>query len=155
MRTALTRAVVALAITTVTAFGADNSIGTWKLNVANSKYTPGPLPAKSLTIKREAVDGGVRVTNTGERPDGTPINGSYTDKYDGKEVPVSGEPYDMIAIRQVNANTFTDERRKAGGLYNATGRIVISKSGKAMTVTLKGTGADGKAFTATFVDEKQ
>ena len=155
MRTALSRAVVALAITTVTAFGADNSIGTWKLNVANSKYTPGPLPAKSLTIKREAVDGGVRVTNTGERPDGTPINGSYTAKYDGKEVPVSGEAYDMIAIRQVDANTFTDERRKTGGLYRATGRIVVSNDGKTMTVTIKGIGADGKAFTATFVDEKQ
>jgi hypothetical protein len=155
MRTALTRAVVALAITTVTAFGADNSIGTWKLNVAKSKYSPGPLPVKSLTIKREALDGGVRVTNTGERPDGAQINGSYTAKYDGKEVPVSGEPYDTIAVRQVNANTFTDERRKTGGPYKATGRVVVSKSGKTMTVTIKGTGTDGKVFTATFVDEKQ
>jgi hypothetical protein len=155
MRTALSRAVVALAITTVTAFGADNSIGTWKLNVAKSKYSPGPLPVKSLTIKREASDGGVRVTNTGERPDGAQINGSYTARYDGKEVPVSGEAYDMIAVRQVNANTFTDERRKTGGPYKATGRVVVSKSGKTMTITIKGTGTDGKAFTATFVDEKQ
>jgi hypothetical protein len=155
MPTALSRAVVALAITTVTGFGADNSIGTWKLNVAKSKYTPGPFPATSVTSKREASDGGVRVTNTGERPGGIQINGSYTAKYDGKEVAVSGEPYDRIAIRQVNANTFTDERRNTGGSYKATGRLVVSKSGKTFTLTMKGTGADGKMFSSTFVMEKQ
>ena len=34
MRTILTKAVITLAITTVAAFGADNTLGTWKLNVA-------------------------------------------------------------------------------------------------------------------------
>jgi len=156
MRTLLARALVALAITTVAVFGADNTIGTWKLNVEKSKYTPAPMPVKSLTVTREASDGGVKVTLTGEQADGTAINASYTVKYDGKEVPVTGNlPYDTIAIKQVNANTLTDERKKTGGPYKATGRIVVSNGGKAMTTTAKGTNTAGKAFTQNFAFDKQ
>src|SRR4051812_45574411 len=57
MRTILAKAFVALAITTVGALGADNSLGTWKLNTETSKFTPGPSPVKSLTVAREASDG--------------------------------------------------------------------------------------------------
>jgi len=147
---------IAIAVTAIAAFGADNSIGTWKLNMGKSKYTGAPMPVKSLTITREAADGGVKQTATGERADGTQINGSYTAKYDGKEVPVTGNaPYDMIAIKQVNANTFTDERKKSGGSYKATGRTVISNGGKTMTTMTKGTNQDGKQFTSTFVFDKQ
>jgi len=156
MRAILTHTLIALAITTVAAFGADNSIGTWKLNVEKSKYTPAPMPVKSLTITRDASDGGVKVTTTGERTDG-PLNASYTAKYDGTEVKVTGSnlTYDMIAIKQVNANTLTDERRKVVGPYKATGRTVVSNGGKMMTTTTKGTNADGKQFTSVLVFDKQ
>ena len=156
MRRLFTTAFIALAITTVAAFGADNTLGTWKLNVAKSKYTPAPMPVKSLTVTREASDGGVKQTVTGERADGTAASGSYTAKYDGKEVQVTGNsPYDTIAIKQVNANTLTEERKKAGGSYKATSRMVVSNGGKTLTTTTKGTNADGKEFTSTFVFEKQ
>jgi hypothetical protein len=156
MRTLLTRALIALAITTIGALGADNSIGTWKLNVEKSKYTPAPMPVKSLTVTREAADGGVKQTTTGEQADGTPINASYTAKFDGKDVPVTGNaPYDTISIKQVNANTFTDARKKTGGPYQATGRTVISGGGKTMTTTTKGANAAGKAMASTFVFDKQ
>jgi len=156
MRTLLTRALIALAITTIGALGADNSIGAWKLNVEKSKYTPAPLPVKSLTVTREAADGGVKVTVTGEQADGTAINSSYTAKFDGKDVQVTGNaPYDTIALKQVNANTITDARKKTGGPYKATSRMVISSDGKTMTTTTKGTNADGKALASTFVFDKQ
>jgi hypothetical protein len=156
MRTILSKALVAFALTSVAAIAADNTLGTWKLNVAKSKYTPGPLPIKSLTILREASDGSVKQTTTGERADGTKVNASYTAKYDGKDVPVTGNSqYDTIAIKQVNADTLTDERKKTGGPYKATGRMVISNGGKTMTTTIKGTNADGKEFTQTLVLEKQ
>ena len=152
MRTILAKAFVALAITTVGALGADNSLGTWKLNTETSKFTPGPSPVKSLTVAREASDGGVKIIVTGERADGTPINGGYSAKYDGKDVQVTGNtPYDTIAVKQLNSNTLSDERKKTGGPYRATGRTVISKDGKTMTTTTKGTNADGKAFTNVMV----
>jgi hypothetical protein len=156
MRRILTRAFIALAITSVAAFGADNSLGTWKLNVEKSKYTPAPSPVKSLTTTREASDGGVKVTTTGEQADGTPINATYTAKYDGKDVQITGNsPYDTIAIQQVNANTLTDARKKTGGKYQATSRIVVSNDGKTMTTTTKGTYTNGKAFAYTFVFDKE
>lgn len=156
MRTLLTKALVALAITTVAALAADHTIGTWKLNVEKSKYTPAPMPVKSLTVTREASDGGVKQTVTGERADGTAASSSYTAKYDGKEVQVTGNsPYDTIAIKQVNANTVTEERKKTGGSYKGTSRIVVSNGGNTMTATVKGTNADGKAFTQVYIFDKQ
>jgi hypothetical protein len=156
MKKIFTRVAIAVAVTTVAALGADNSIGTWKLNMEKSKSTGAPMPVKALTITREATDGGVKVTVTGDQANGTPINASYTAKYDGKEVNVTGNtPYDMIAIKQVNANTFTDERHKMGGSYKATGRTVVSNGGRVMTTTTKGRNADGKEFATTFVYDKQ
>ena len=156
MRTILTNALIALAITTVAASGADNTLGTWKLDVAKSKYTPAPMPIKSLTVMREASDGGVKQTTTGERADGTAIQASYSAKYDGKDVQVTGNgQYDTIAIKQVNADTLTDERKKTGGPYKATSRIVVSNGGKTITATSKGTNSDGKEFTQTLVLDKQ
>ena len=156
MRTILTTSLIALAITTVAAFGADNTLGTWKLDVAKSKYTPAPMPIKSLTVIREASDGGVKQTTNGERADGIALNSSYAAKYDGKDVQVSGNAqYDTIAIKQVNANTLTDERKKTGGPYKASGRTVVSNGGKTMTTTTKGTNADGKEFTQVLVFDKQ
>ena len=155
MRRILDKTLVVLAITTVAAFAADNTLGTWKLNVGKSTYSPGPFPIKSLTVVREAFDGGVKVTNTGERSDG-PLKASYTAKYDGSESHVTGNAqYDSISIKQVNANTLTDQRKKTGGSYKATGRTVISGDGKTMTTTTKGTNAEGKAFTQSLVFDKQ
>ncbi len=152
----LIQATILLGIAAFAVAGADNTIGTWKLNMEKSKYTPAPMPVKSLTVTREAAGDGVKQTTTGERSDGTAINATYTAKYDGKEVPVNGNaPYDMIAIKQVNANTQTDERRKSDGKYKATGRTSVSNGGKTMTVTVKGKNADGNAFTQIFVLEKQ
>jgi hypothetical protein len=151
------RALVVLAITTMAALGADNSIGTWKLNSAKSKYTPAPMPVKSLTSVREAAPGGVKVANTGERTDGTAINATYTAKYDGSATAVTGtgSPYDSISVKQVNANTLTYEAKQTNGKYHASGRTVISSDGKTMTTTAKGTDTNGAAMSLTLVYDKQ
>jgi hypothetical protein len=156
MRTIFARAFIALAITTLGALGADNTIGTWKLNVEKSSFMPVPMPVKSLTIRREAADGGVKVTTTGEQANGTAINATYTARYDGKEAQVKGNAaYDRIAIKQMNANAVTDTRKKTGGSYAGTSRLVISNGGKTMTTTTTGTNAEGKEFTSTYVFDKQ
>ena len=157
MRQSFVTTMIGVALCAMAAFGADNSIGTWKLNMEKSKYGPASMPVKDLTAVREAADNGVKVTNTGTRTDGTAINATYTAKYDGSPSAVtgSGALYDTISIKQVNANTFTDTRKKTGGQYHATGRAVVSKDGKTMTWTSKGMDADGKPFSATFVYEKQ
>jgi hypothetical protein len=156
MRKILARLVIGVAITAIGVCGADNSLGTWKRNVTKSKSsTPNANPIKSLTTVREASDGGVKVTSTGERMDGTAINSSYTAKYDGKEYPVTGAPWDTISIKQIDANTFTSDTKMTGGKYHTKGRTVISKGGKTMTTTIKGTNAEGKPTTGTLVYDKQ
>jgi hypothetical protein len=55
----------------------------------------------------------------------------------------------------VNANTFAYDAKKSDGKYHSHGRLVISPDGKTMTLTAKGTGADGKAMAITLVYDKQ
>ena len=156
MQNMFTRILVVSAIATVAAFCADNSIGTWKINIEKSKYTPAPWPVKNLTAVREAAPGGVKVTSSGEQTDGTAINFSYTAKFDGSPATVEGNaPYDSISVKQVNANTFTYTAKNSKTKYRASGRTVISSDGKTMTTRAKGTNPQGKPMTLLAVYDKQ
>jgi hypothetical protein len=157
MKSTLAKLLLGALIVTIAApsvFGADKSLGTWKLNMEKSKFSPTPI-LKSLTTTREASGGGVKVTSTGQQADGTPINASYTAKYDGSDTSVTGAPWDTMALKQVNDHTFTSTAKKTDGKYRSTSRIVISADGKTMTTTVKGTNAEGKAFNNTMVYDKQ
>src|SRR4030081_1413967 len=102
MRNVLAKTFIGLAITCLSLFGADNSIGIWKRNVARSTLTPAPPnPITSLTIVHAPIDGGVNVTVTGKRQDGTPVKSAYSAKYDGKIYPVTGAPWDATSVRQL------------------------------------------------------
>jgi hypothetical protein len=154
MQNILVKLFTVLVITAVGAFGADESLGTWKLNMGKSKFNP-TASVKSLTTTREAAEGGLKLTTTGEQADGTKINSSYTAKYDGNDYPVTGAPWDTISIKQVDSNTFTTVTKNTGGKYKSTGRTVISKDGMTMTTTSKGINAEGNPFNYTMVWEKQ
>jgi hypothetical protein len=154
MRNVLAQITIGVVVTAIGAFAADSSLGTWKLNMEKSKFSPS-TPVKSLSTTREASGGGIKVTTTGEQAGGTAVNSSYVAKYDGSESPVTGAPYDTISIKQVNANTFTYSAKKKDGKYSVTGRSVVSKDGKTMTNSIKGTNTDGKAYRATMVWDKQ
>lgn len=155
MRKVCAKLFIGATITAIGAFGADNSLGNWKLNLEKSVYNPGPPTVKSLMAARQASDDGVKTITTGELANGDSINSSYTAKYDGKDYPVIGAPWDTVAIKQVDANTFTSTAKKTGGTYSSTSRTVISTDGNTMTVASKGTNAEGKAFDNTLVYDKQ
>ena len=156
MRTVLRTLLIGLAISSLGLCATDNTAGTWKRNIEKSKSTP-PVanPITSLTITNKPIDGGVEISVTGERKDGTKISSNYTVKFDGKEYPVTGAPWDMIAMKQVDANTVTMEARKTDGKYKMTGKSVVSKDGKTMTTTTKGTNSEGKPSTNKAVYDKQ
>lgn len=145
---------LAAAVTVLGAFAADNSLGTWKVNMDKSQFSPS-APFKSLTTTREAVDGGAKVSSTGEAADGKPINSSRTEKYDGTEFAVVGSPWDTMSVKQVNANTLTSNAKKTDGKFRMRGRSVISSDGKTMTTTSRGTTAEGKPFSYTMIYDKQ
>jgi hypothetical protein len=66
------------------------NIGTWKLNEAKSKLSPGA--PKDHTVAYEAVDDRVKVTMDGVDSAGKPTHTEWTGKFDGKDYPVTGDP---------------------------------------------------------------
>ena len=91
-------------------------VGTWKLNVAKSKFT-GSQPPKSETRTEVAQGSGERVTYEGIAADGSPISWGYMSNLDGKDAPISGKRpngADTLAITRADANTRTRVEKKAG-----------------------------------------
>jgi hypothetical protein len=147
--------VIATAITIVGMFAADNSVGTWKYSPAKS--TPGSSATfKSRTDVREATpDGGMKVTRTEEAATGASSNSTFAYKYDGKDYPATGTRFDTISSKQVDANTSTWEVKRADGKYHQKGKNVVSKDGKTLTQTFKGTDLEGKPVHGTNVYDRQ
>src|ERR1700687_2641147 len=95
-------ALLGLAATLV---AANPAIGTWKLNLDKSKYSPGPAP-KSATITYEETTDGIKRTGDSVDAEGKRASFEYTAKYDGKEYPVSGsDDFDTITLQQINDHT--------------------------------------------------
>ena len=69
----------------------------------------------------------------------------YTANYDGKPYPITGsEIADTVTLKRVDAQTSERTDRKGGqAVLRFIG--VVSKDGKTMTVTIKGTNAQGQA----------
>lgn len=160
MRTKLARTLSLLVAFSVVAilpaFAANRTLGTYKLNIAKSSYAPGPTPVQDLTVTRELSSGGITQTTDGALAGNIPFHASYRTKGDGVEVPVTGNaPFKTIAVKQVDANTTTDQRMNAGNSYRANGRTVFTHHGNRMTVTIKGINGAGQAFTQILVFEKQ
>jgi len=141
-------------MTSIAVFGADNSIGVWKMNFEKSSPKAAPELRKSVSIVYEAIDGGVRAMTKIEFLDGTTSPGDYTAKYDGKEYPTNLGKVDLISLRQVDANTFEIDERKKDGKRHQHGRKVISADGKTMTFTVEGADEEGKSFKAVWVYER-
>jgi hypothetical protein len=131
-------------------------VGTWKLNLAKSKFI-GTRAPKSKTRSVVAQRNGEKVSYDGIAADGDPISYSYTTNLDGKDAPYSGnQPFgaDTIAVTRVDANTVTAVLKK-GGKTLVTTKSVVSKDGKVTTNTEKGANAQGQPINQVTVWEKQ
>ena len=124
-------------------FAADDpNMGTWKLNEAKSKLTPGE--GKNTTVAYEAAGDQVKVTIDGTDKDGKPTHNEWTGKFDGKDYAVTGDPKsDMRSYKKVDDHTLAFTVKKDGKTTN-TGRIVVSTDGKSRMVTAHGAGEQGK-----------
>lgn len=132
----------------------DPQVGVWKLNVAKSKYSPGPAP-KSATTRIEAVGAGTKVIVDQVLADGTTRHWEYTANYDGKDTPVTGNPdADTVARTRINATTVQTIAKK-GGKVMTTQTSAVSSDGKTRTVTTKGVNASGQQVNNVAVYEKQ
>jgi hypothetical protein len=141
-------------IANLSAQASDPRIGTWKLNGAKSKYSPGPAP-QSLTVKVDPSGQGEKVTAEFVNADGTRTTTQYTANFDGKDNPLTGSQIaDTVSLKRIDART-TERTDKKGGKVAQTLRRVISQDGKTMTVTTTGTNAQGQAVNNVVVFDKQ
>ncbi len=132
---------------------ADSNMGTWKLNEAQSKFSPGAT--KNHTVVYAPAGDMVKVTVDGVDKDGKPAHNEWTGKFDGKDYPVTGDPNsDMRAYTRAGKHTLSMTIKKAGKV-TATGKIVIAADGKTRTVSTNGTDASGASMTNTAVYDKQ
>lgn len=124
---------------------ADDPIsGTWKLNLAKSKFDPGPAP-KSLTATIKVENGVETFSSEGMDAAGNATHTTFAATFGGPDVPVTGIPYaDTIALKRVGANQIIGTYKK-GGKVTVTVHVVVSADGKSRRLTYDGKNQDGKA----------
>lgn len=139
----------------VLAQSTDSQVGTWKLNLAKSKYSPDPAP-KSATTKIEAVGAGTKVIVDNVQADGSTRHWESTANYDGKDNPMIGDNpnADMVARTRINATTIQTISKK-GGKVTTTQTSKVSADGKTRTVTTKGVNAAGQTVNNVAVYDRQ
>ena len=134
-------------------FAADSPfVGTWKLNIAKSKFSPGTA-AKELTVKFEAVGSEFKRTATGVDAEGQPISQDSTVAWDGVDHKID-LPGGTVAVKIVSDHAL-DFTLKVEGKVIDTGRAIVSKSGKTMTLTEKGEDTKGLKVDNVEVFDKQ
>ena len=128
-------------------------LGTWTLNVAKSKYSPGPTP-KSGTVTFSAVGQAVKAVVDGVS-DTAKTHWEYTATLDGKPAPVTGNPDgDMVVAKRINATTIETSYTLKGKPTTVNTRVV-SADGKTMTITTTGVNGQGQKVNNVQVFERK
>ena len=155
----LMSAVVCLGLTAIAGPAAlaqnDSQVGVWKLNVAKSKYSPGPVPTSGTTTI-EAAGKGTKVSVDQTLPDGSKRQYSFTADYDGKDAPVVGTnpDADTVARTRIDASTVRTVSKKAGKV-TTTQTSKVSSDGKTRTVTTKGVNGKGQKVNNVAIYDRQ
>ena len=126
----------------------DPSIGTWKLNVAKSKFNPGPPPTSMIvTIADDGKVTVAEVSATGES-----INYSFKPS-PGTAVPIDGMENATLSETKID-DRHVDHTWKFGE-STMTGKAAIAKNGKTMTYRTEGSNPKGKPVHNVELFEKQ
>ena len=151
----LALALAALVATTGALGAADHWLGTWKLNLAKSRYNPPELAPRSQTIKREAVEGGMKIVTDGVDAQGKVTHNEYSAKFDGKDYPWTGQANaDTIALLRID-DEYYEAIWKLKGEVTITSNTVVSKDGNTLTTTQSGKDAQGRVVLNMAVFDRQ
>jgi hypothetical protein len=136
----------------------DPSIGTWKLNVAKSKFTPGP-PIQGDTRSYEVNEAGwLFVTTETTQPDGTRTGVRFAAKFDGKAYPQIGRfapTVTMITYEPVDRRTLKYTQRDTSGKIVSTNTRTVSEDGKTMLIEQRTSNASGQPVVNIELFERQ
>lgn len=132
--------------------------GTWKLNPVQSKFAPNQADApKEETEVFRVVGDQFELTITGTQKDGAAIAEKITSPINGgvfkvlQPAPTEGESYVETMFEPGNRFLTTLKNGKQIEVQH----LVLSKDGKTMSITAKGTDAKGKPFESVAVFDKQ
>ena len=121
----------------------DKIVGTWKLNVAKSKFSPGPAP-KSMTVTYTPSGESLKIVVDLVPADGAKQHWEMSGKFDGSDGTITGNPNaDTVTFKRLDANT-AGSTFKLAGKVTATNLRTLSADGKTLTIESKGTTPDGK-----------
>lgn len=136
----------------------DPSIGTWKLNVVKSKFTPGP-PIQGDTRSYEVNEAGwLFVTTETIQPDGTRTGVRFAAKFDGKAYPQIGRfapTVTLITYEPVDRRTLKYTQRDTSGTIVSTNTRTVSADGKTMLIEQRTTNAGGQPVVNIELFERQ
>jgi len=128
--------------------------GNWEINLAKSKFSPGP-PPKGETRTYVVTANSIKSVQKSIDAEGKPGSFEYDAKFDGKDYPTSGSPnIDTISVKRVDAYTLEFTQKKNGKVV-AVNQNVISRDGKVITLTSKGTNSKGQAVNNVVVLDKR
>jgi len=151
----LALALAAIVATTSVTVAADHWLGTWKLNLAKSKYNPPELAPKSQTITREAVEGGMKLVSDGVDSQGRPTHSEYTAKFDKKDYPWTGQVNaDTISLIRLDEEYY-ESTWKLKGEVTISAQTVVSRDGRTLTTNQFGKDAQGRTVSHMTVYDKQ
>jgi hypothetical protein len=132
-------------------------VGTWKLNLAKSKFEGIPAPT-ILTRTVVSNEAGATYTFSGTSADGKTIEYSFSSNYDGKDSAVTGSGMpggvDTVAMTRVNSNMVRTIWKK-GGTAIGVSNTEVSRDGKVSIVKGSGVDADGKKFSMVSVYDEE
>jgi hypothetical protein len=118
-------------------------VGTWKLDTAKSKYSPGATPKSQIAVL-SAVDGGMKVVSDRVEADGQKVHFEWTAKFDGKDYLVAGDPSrDVVTLKKIDDYNLEITNKKDGKVTTSI-KAVYAKDGKSRVETVTGTNAQGQ-----------
>ncbi len=153
----LLMAAIAVVSMPVAAQAQDPWVGTWKLNLAKSKYEPANLAPKSQTIKQEAMaGGGMKAIVDAVDAQGKTTRTEVMSMFDGKPSGVTGAPdaNTTRVYRRIDSRSY-EYVQSVGGKLTTTVRTVVSADGKTRTNTTTGKNAQGQTVHNVAVSDRQ
>ena len=137
------------------AYAQDPNVGSWRVDLAKSKYNPPDLAPKSATVKSSPAGKGVNVVVDVVDYTGKSLHYEYTATYDGGDTPVKGDPgRDTTATKRIDDLTF-EQTNKKDGKVTTVSRWVYAQDGKSRTQTTTGVNPQGQKTSNTVVWLKQ
>ena len=126
-------------------------IGSWRLNVAKSKYSPGPPLRSETRVYTKGADG-VKGVVSRVYGDGRAERFEYLANF-GKDMMVTGIPeYDSVTLRKVDELSSDAVLSHAGIVYGVA-RRVIAADGKTMTITFDRKSSETPVHNVAFYDK--